>query len=163
MQVLVKVFLFHIFIHILTTQTLPGQAYEKPNWEKQAVRIIFNEDRFCHSRPLLKTLNALNIYQLNICQNLDLMSRLKNDTILKIFTEVIKKPKYKYPTKFSKNSYISKSFSLSNMKYSMLWNEVKVMEWMKIQFYPLFHKSIKWKLIATENEVMHLWNDFFTF
>ena len=57
------------------------------------------------------------------------MSRLKNDTtILKIFTEVIKKPKYKYPTKFSKNSYISKSFSLSNMKYSMLWNEVKVME-----------------------------------
>ena len=57
------------------------------------------------------------------------MSRLKNDTtVLKIFTEVIKKPKYKYPTKFSKNSYISKSFSLSNMKYSMLWNEVKVME-----------------------------------
>ena len=29
-----KVFIFHIFIHILTTQTLPGQVHKKPNQEK---------------------------------------------------------------------------------------------------------------------------------
>ena len=45
------------------------------------------------------------------------MHSLKNDNILKIFTELIKKPKHKYPTKFSKNSYTTKSFFLSNMKY----------------------------------------------
>ena len=45
------------------------------------VRIIFNGDRLCHSRPLLKNLNALNIYQLNIYQNLSFMHRLKNDYI----------------------------------------------------------------------------------
>ena len=56
------------------------------------------------------------------------MHWLKNDNIPKIFTELIKKPKHKYPTKFSKNSYTSKSFSLTNMKYcvlvqgSKLWN-----------------------------------------
>ena len=30
----------------------------------------------CHSRPLSKTLNALNIYQLNIYQNLHFIHRL---------------------------------------------------------------------------------------
>ena len=85
--------------------------------QKHAVRITFNENRLCHSQPLLKALNALNVYQLNIDQNLNLMHRLKNNNIPKVFTELIKKPKYKYPTKFSKNSYTTKSFSLSNMKY----------------------------------------------
>ena len=39
---------------------------------EHAVRIMFNE-RICHSRPLLKTLNGLNVYQLNIYQNLNFM------------------------------------------------------------------------------------------
>ena len=78
---------------------------------------------------LLKTLNALNISQLNIYKNLNFMHRLKKDNISKIFTELIKKPKHKYPTNFSRNSYTSKSFSLGNMKYCTLvggpklWNE----------------------------------------
>ena len=36
--------------------------------QKQAARIIFNQDRFTHARPLLKTLNALNVYQINLLQ-----------------------------------------------------------------------------------------------
>ena len=59
--------------------------------QKHAVRIIFNEDRLCYSRPLLKTLKALNVYQLNINQNLNFFPRLKNDNIPKISTELIKK------------------------------------------------------------------------
>ena len=30
-QVLLKVFIFHIFIHILTMQILPGQVHKKAN------------------------------------------------------------------------------------------------------------------------------------
>ena len=41
------------------------------------VRIIFHGDRLCHLWPLLKNLDALNIYQLNIYQNLSFMHRLK--------------------------------------------------------------------------------------
>ena len=85
--------------------------------QRHAVRTIVNEDRLCHSQPLLKKLNALNVYQLSIYQNFNFMHRLKDDNITKIFTELIEKPKHKYPTKFSKNSYTTKSFSLSNMKY----------------------------------------------
>ena len=33
------------------------------NQQKHASRIIFNKDITTHSRPLLKSLNALNVYQ----------------------------------------------------------------------------------------------------
>ena len=74
--------------------------------------------------------NVLNVYQLSIYQNLNYMHRLENDDIPKISVELIKKPKHKYLTKFSKDSYITKSFCLSNMKYCIsvggpkLWNDL---------------------------------------
>ena len=38
--------------------------------QKHASRIIFNKDITTHSRSLLKSLNALNVYQLNIFQTM---------------------------------------------------------------------------------------------
>ena len=66
--------------------------------QEDVARIIFNEDRLCHSPPLSKTLDALSIYQLNIYQNFSFVPRLKSNNIPKIFTELIKKPKHKYPS-----------------------------------------------------------------
>ena len=43
------------------------------NKQKHAARIICNEDRYSPSRPLMKKLNILNIYQLNIYQTLSFM------------------------------------------------------------------------------------------
>ena len=40
------------------------------------------------------------------------MHKLKNDDVPKIFTELIKKLKHNYPTRFSKSSYTSESFFL---------------------------------------------------
>ena len=108
-----------------------------------------------------QNLNALNIYQLDIYQNPNFMHRLKNDNVPKIFTELIRKLKHKYATKFSKNSYISKLFSLSNMKYCNsvrrpnLWNEYLQSKEKEIRSYSLFLKTIKSKLIETENEVVY--------
>ena len=66
--------------------------------QEDVARIIFNEDRLCHSPPLSKTQDALSIYQLNIYQNFSFVPRLKSNNIPKIFTELIKKPKHKYPS-----------------------------------------------------------------
>ena len=74
-------------------------------------------------------MNALNIYQLNIYQNLSFMHRLKNDSLPKIFRELLRKRNHKYPKEFSKNSDTSKPFPLSNIKYCILvqgpklWND----------------------------------------
>ena len=65
MQIPLKIFIFHIFVHILTTRTLHGQVQKKSKLktintkQKHAVRIIFNEDRLCHSRPFLKTFTSI--------------------------------------------------------------------------------------------------------
>ena len=51
----------------------------------QAARIIFNQDRFTHARPLLKTLNTLNVYQINILQILLFMHKIKTNSSPWIF------------------------------------------------------------------------------
>ena len=53
--------------------------------QKQAVRVIFNEDKFTQARPLLKTLNALNVYQINLLQVLLFMHNIKINSSPRIF------------------------------------------------------------------------------
>ena len=38
--------------------------------QKHKVRIVFNKDKLTHSKPLFKSLNALNVYQINLHQHL---------------------------------------------------------------------------------------------
>ena len=58
-----------------------------------------------HSRPLLQSLNALNVCQINLFQHLRFMDNFnKNETQL-AFNNLMKKPFHKYPTKFSKSNF----------------------------------------------------------
>ena len=41
--------------------------------QKQSAGIIFNQNRLAHGRPLLKTLNVLNVYKVNLLQVLMFM------------------------------------------------------------------------------------------
>ena len=50
-------------VHILQNQI---QIHYQQN---HAARTIFNEDILNHSRPLLRSLSALNIYQINLYQH----------------------------------------------------------------------------------------------
>ena len=43
--------------------------------QKQAARIILNQDRFTHARPLLNTLNVLDVYHMNLLQVILLCTR----------------------------------------------------------------------------------------
>ena len=45
--------------------------------QKHAARIIFDEDILTHSRPLLRSLNALNIYQINLYQHANFMYKFQ--------------------------------------------------------------------------------------
>ena len=55
--------------------------------------MILNEDRFCHSRPLLLELKVLSVYQINLYQHLTFMRRRKINDISELFDEMIKKKK----------------------------------------------------------------------
>ena len=88
---------------------------------KEAARIIFKKDRLCHSQPLLKNLNALNVYQINLHQNLKFMHRIKMGNILKVFHETIKKSNHKHPTAVCNLHYSIKKYSLKSTKYSVFY------------------------------------------
>ena len=98
-------------------------------YQKRAVQIVFNQEKFTHSRPLLWSLNALNVYQINLYQDLNFMDKVSNNVAPFIFNDIFKKPLHKYPTHFSHNNVGLKKCSLKITKYSIsfrrpkIWNE----------------------------------------
>ena len=60
--------------------------------QNQAAQIMFNKDQLCHIQPLLKNLNALNMYQICLYQNLNFKHRIKMGNILKVFHEITNMP-----------------------------------------------------------------------
>ena len=97
--------------------------------QKRAIRTIFNEGKMTHSRPLLRSLNTLNVYQINLFQHLRFMYNFNKNEIAVVFNNLIKKPVHKYPTKFSKNNNSLKSFFLNGSKFFVsfwgpkVWND----------------------------------------
>ena len=114
-----------------------------------------------HSRPLLRSLNALNIYQINLFQPLRFMYNFNKNGAPIIFNNLIKEPIHKYPTKFSKNSFSLKTFFPNGSKYCIsfrgpkVWNDFLTNEQKGINSYLLFLKTIKSKLIETEEELRY--------
>ena len=53
---------------------------------------MFNKDQLCHIQPL--ALNALNVYQVCLHQNLNFMHRIKMGNIPKVFHETTKMPNH---------------------------------------------------------------------
>ena len=129
--------------------------------QKRAVRFVFNEDRLSHSRPLLRKINALNVYQINLYQHLNFMHKFNNQETPRIFNDLIKKLVHKYPTNFSKSNFCLKNVSLNSTKYSVsfrgpkLWNEILPKEEEELESYSLFQNIKKSKLLMIENETKY--------
>ena len=83
------------------------------------MRIVLNKDNLTHSKPLFENLNALNVYQISICQHLNFMHKFISNQIPSIFSDIIKRPDYKYPTNFSQSGSYLKRYSLKSTKYSI--------------------------------------------
>ena len=127
--------------------------------QKHAARIVFDQDKLTHSRPLLRSLNALNVYQINLYQHLNFMHKVNNNVAPIAFHEIFTNPSHNYPTNFSYNSFSLKKCSLNSTKYSIsfrgpkLWNDFLNNEEKQIRSYTVFSKKIKSKLLDAENEL----------
>ena len=73
--------------------------------QKQAARIILNQDRFTHARPILKALNALNVYQINLLQVLPFMHKIKTNSSPLISLHQFQKINHIYATRYSRNNF----------------------------------------------------------
>ena len=96
--------------------------------QKQAARIIFNQDRFTHARPLLKTLNARNLYQINLLQVLMFMHKIKTNSSPRIFLHQFQTTNHKYETRYSRNNFKEPKRETNYAKYCIhardpvIWN-----------------------------------------
>ena len=82
------------YANITWARINPSKLRKTHYLQKQAAQIMFNKDQLCHMQPLLKNLNALNLYQIRLYQNLNFMHRIKMENIHKVFHETIKTPNY---------------------------------------------------------------------
>ena len=116
--------------------------------QKHAVRIIFHEDRLTHTRPLLKKLNALNVYQINLYQVSSFMYQVKNGTIPKIFNSNFSSVEHSYPTRFALNSFqLPRSSKTSRFSIILrgpkLWNQFLTDDEKTVQPYSLLKRTIE--------------------
>ena len=88
--------IYYAFIHsylnyanICLASTNTNKLKKLLNKQKHAARIILNKDRMTHSRPLMKELQILNVYQLNIYQTLNFMYKTKLGLTASIFVDNI--------------------------------------------------------------------------
>ena len=115
-------------------QILHGLALIKLNWKnnlgrkKQTAQIIFNQDRLTHARPLLKVLNAVNVYQINLLQVLLFMHKIKINSTTWIFLHQFETINHKYATAYSRNSSKESKRDTNYAKYyfhargPVIWN-----------------------------------------
>ena len=85
-----------------TTRTNFDKILKK---QKHAVRIIYNKDKFTHSKPLMRDINALNVYQINIFQVLKFMYKAKHDLNPRVFDNTFTEIYHRYPARFSRANF----------------------------------------------------------
>ena len=105
-------------------------------------------------------LNALNVYQVNIYQNLILLYKVHTGTAPSIFFNKFLKINYNYPTssKNSSNYTIPKStmkltIFLISRRGPILWSTVLDATLKEIESLPLFKAKIKEMFSSRDNEL----------
>ena len=129
-------------------------------FQRKAARVVFFVDRLAHAKPLMLNMNALNVYQINIYQNLILLYKAHTDTAPSIFFNKFSKINYNYRTssKNSSNYTIPKltveltNFAISK-RGSILRNTVLDATLKETESLPLFKTKVKEMLLSRDNEL----------
>ena len=128
--------------------------------QKQAARIIFHKDRLTHSRPLMNSLNALNVYQINLYQISVFMYQVKNGIVPNIFNSNFSSVDHSYSTRFSLNSFqLPRSLKTSkfsiNIRGPKIWNQFLTNEEKNNPTILSFKRNLKKKILDFNNELFY--------
>ena len=161
--------LYYSFIHTYTNygniawgSTNRTNLKKINSLQKHAILIIHCKERFAHARVLFREREILNVFQLNILNNLVFMHKIKSQTAPKIFQNKFRKPTHKYPTNFSTSNYSIPPFKLSKSKYRIsfrcptLWKNIPANSEKMQESVAVFKNSIIKKLLELQNETLYL-------
>ena len=138
-----------------TTKTKLKKLYSQ---QKQAIKTVFNENILASSKILFSEVNALNIYKINIFQNLVFMFKTRNGINPDIFNNKFQNIDHIYPTRFSENNYYVPYKQRKFLKYAIssrapsLWNTFLPTSLKSLDSLPLFKNKVKDFLIDFEKE-----------
>ena len=151
----------HIYIsyaNIAWASTFKTKLQEILKKQKHAARINFHANRFDHSRPLLKEMKALNVYQINLIQSLKFMHITKYGINPRIFLPKFREVDHQYPTGFSQNSFYYKRSTCKTTSFAItlrgptIWNKFLRQHEKSIPHLLSFLKQIKFKLLNSNKE-----------
>ena len=129
--------------------------------QKHAIRITHCKDRFSHAKELFRESKILNVFQLNILNNLAFMHEVKSQTSPKIFQNKFREPTSMYPTNFSTSNYSIPPFKLRKSKYRIsirgptLWKNIPTNSEKMQKSVTVFKNSMRKKVLELQNETSY--------
>ena len=127
--------------------------------QKHTIHIIFNKNKFAHTREIFKEPKILNICQLNILSNIIFIHRVENKTSPSIFLTKFCKPFHLYPTNFMAHNFVVPTLKLKISRYRvsiggpLLWNNILTAAEKTQESLPKSRTTIKGKLLSMTNEI----------
>jgi hypothetical protein len=109
----------------------------------------------------MKSLDILNVYQLNIFQHLLFMHKVKNEKVPAIFLSRFTYINHTYPTNYSQNSFKIPFAKYNYLKRSIshrgpyLWNNLVDKKSKETISFSLFKANIKKMLSDVQNEIQY--------
>ena len=151
--------ILHHYANIAWASTNKTKLKKLFGKKKQAARIILNQDRFTHAHPLLKTLNALNVYQINLLQVLLFMHKIKTNSSPRIFLHQFQTINHKHTTRYSINNCkepkreTNYAKSCIHARGPVIWNNFLNETVKNILSQHFFKRKIKEKIFEFEEEL----------
>ena len=108
----------------------------------------------------MKTLKILNVYKLNLFQNLIFMFKMKQDTAPVVFRNRVREISHPYPTRHSFNHFEEPKIQLNQTKFAVssrgprVWNKILSNHEASMQNENFFKKSVKNTLLFLKNEMI---------
>ena len=129
--------------------------------QKQVAKLLSSEDLSLSSRRLMKQLNILNVYQINILQHLLFMFKAKNNIIPRAFMQTFSMIDHIYPRRFSDNSFKTCNFNLNLTRNAIgfrgptIWNKFLTENEKSCTSIAVFKTKIKEKILNFSNELLY--------
>ena len=128
--------------------------------QKQAARLMSSHDNSIPLSLLMKKLNILNVYQINILQHLLFMFKVKNHLTPKVLNQLFSLINHLYPTRFSDNSFKTYDFNLKLTRFTIgfrgptIWNKFFMKSEKCYTGIDVFKNKTKEKILNLSNEFL---------
>ena len=87
--------------------------------QKHALRIVYNKDRYYHTKELFRYCSVLNVYKLNVLDTSIFIHKIKTGTGHAAFPTTFKVPSHSYATRFSSVNYSKPKTRLRKSRFQI--------------------------------------------